>query len=146
MQTKATDHQWIAVLDSRAGRLFELSRTPQQRLHLELRDQIKELWEEKQHGRPSLLAGTGRTAAPFAHEDEERLRRFAKETAAWLGRELQRHGLDQVTVFCGKALLGSLRNECPAALAPRLDLRGEDIAGLNLKELAEHPAVKAVLP
>ena len=145
MQTRITDHQWIAVLDSRAGRLLELSRTPHGRLHLELRDQIRETWEEKQHGRPSLLAGTGRTAAPFAHEDEERLRRFAQEAAAWLGRETQRRGLGQVVVFCGKALLGALRSECPAAVARRLELRGEDFAGLDLVQLAEHPTVKAVL-
>ncbi len=146
MQTSVTDHAWIAVLDSRAGRLFELSRTPHQRLHLELRDQIAETWEEKQHGRPSLLAGTGRTAAPFAHEDEERLRRFAQESAVWLGHVVEHRKLGLLAVFCGKHLLGALRSECPASLASRLQLHGEDLAGLDSQELAAHHAVVAVLP
>jgi len=136
---------WIAVLDGRRGRLFELHRLPTGRIHLDGRGELAEAWDEKQHHRPSMLAGKGRSMAAFPHEGEERIRRFGKQAAAWLDEQVQARALARLSVFCAPPLLGPLRKALPPRLLPRLELRPEDLAGLGAGELAAHPAVSGTL-
>ena len=135
----------VVLLDSRKGRMFTLSRTPQGSLHLELKAEVEESWEEKEHHRPSMLAARGQGMAAFPHEDEERLRRFAREASRWLEQQLGREGDERALVFCSKAMLGQLRQEAPPNLLARLDLRPEDLMNLSQPALLAHPSLADVL-
>ena len=135
----------VVLLDSRKGRLFTLSRTPRGSLHLELRDEVQESWEEKEHHRPSMLAARGQGMAAFPRENEERLRRFAREAAAWLVRKLGREAGERALVFCSKPMLGQLRRIASPALLRRLELRAEDLLSLSRPQLVAHPALAHVL-
>jgi protein required for attachment to host cells len=139
-ETKATT-TWIAVLDSRKGRLFEMRRLPTGRLHLDSRGELAEAWDEKLHHRPYMLSSKGRSVAAFQHEDEERVRRFGKQAAQWLDEQVRGHALSRLTVFCAPSLIGPLRKALTAQLSERLDLRQEDLAWFTPGELAEHPSV-----
>lgn len=136
---------WLAILDSRKGRIFAVRRLPTGRLQLDSRGELEEAWVEKQHHRPYMLSAKGRSVAAFQHEDEERVRRFGKQAAGWLDEQLHRHALSRLTVFCANSLLGPLRKSLPPHLLERLDLRQHDLAGLRPGELAEHPAVVGAL-
>ncbi len=139
------DTAWIALFDSRRGRLLEASRTPQGRRHLEERADLAETWEEKQHFRPSMLAGKGRSHASFRHEAEERIHRFARQASGWLAGEVKQRGIEALPVFCSKALLGPMREAVPPGLGQRVVFHAQDLVWLTLAELVEHPAVQEAL-
>jgi hypothetical protein len=149
MKTTAREAH-LVLLDSRKGRLFKASRTPLGNLHLQLQDELVESWEEKEHHRPSMLAARGQGMASFPHEEEERLRRFAREASAWLERHLGREaagreGAERALVLCSKPILGQLRREAPEALLARLELKAEDLMSLSAPQLVAHPALAGVL-
>jgi protein required for attachment to host cells len=136
---------WFAVLDSRLGHLVEMRRLPSGSLHLEVRADLKEDWEEKQHHRPYMLAGDGRSYASAGHEDEERLRRFGKQAAHWLAERMAAAHIDHVTVFTSARMLGALRPALPEALRDRVTTREDNLALLRTAELAAHPAIVALM-
>lgn len=135
---------WIAVLDSRKGRLFEARRLAHGRLHFDERASLHEQWDEKQHHRPDMLSAQGRSVAAFQHENEERIRRFGSQVAAWLEGEARARALPGMIVFCGHSLFGPLRKALPPQLLERIELHAEDLARLTPGELALHSAVVAV--
>jgi protein required for attachment to host cells len=128
---------WFIVLDSRQGHLVEARQLPSGRLHLEVRADLREEWEEKLHERPAAMAR--------GHEDEERLRRFGKQAAKWLSEQMAGSFIDHVTVFTSARMLGALRPALPAALHDRVDTRHDDLAMLRTAELAAHPAILALM-
>jgi protein required for attachment to host cells len=136
---------WFAVVDRRRGRLFEARRLPTGRLHVDERGQVLELWDEKQHHRPYMLSAHGRSVASFAHEDEERLRRFGRQLARWLVDAVREQAPSRLTVYCAPPLVGALRRSLPPRMLARLELRPEDLAGLTPGEMAAHPAVMEAL-
>jgi protein required for attachment to host cells len=146
MDKAQTPSCWLAVMNAHGGRLFEGLRLSTGRLHLEERARLVETWEEKQHHRPYMLSVHGRGSASFAHEDEERTRRFGKEAARWLGAQMRQHTLPALTVFCANSLLGSLRKALGPDGLRHLDLRQEDLAWCTPAELVDHPAVEQALP
>ena len=71
---------WLLTIDRRHARLLACERTRQGRLHIDELAAIEEEWDELQHGRPSPRAGKdGHSYADVGREEEERLRRFARE-------------------------------------------------------------------
>jgi protein required for attachment to host cells len=122
-----------------------MRRLPSGSLHLDVRANLKEEWDEKQHHRPYMLAGSGRSYASTGHEDEERLRRFGKQVAHWLGKQLADAHIEHVTVFTSARMLGALRPALPEALRRRVEIRDDDLALLRTAELAAHPAIVALM-
>ena len=137
---------WFAVVNSRAGRLFEASKLPATgRTHLEERGGLAEDWEEKQHHRPYMLGAKGRPFASARHEDEERARRFARQAARWIVDQASGHGLDNLTVFCSASLIGPLRKALAKGPTQNVDVVQEDLAWFTPSELAAHPSVAEIL-
>ncbi len=133
---------WFATADRRRARLLACRSTLHKRLHVEEASGLEEKWEEREHGRPSALAGmNGHTYASFHHEEEERIHRFAKEIAHWLEREVQQRDLARIDLFAAPRLLGELRGLLPSALAGRLVEHEGDLNHVSLGELAKHPAI-----
>lgn len=133
------------VVDARRARRLRLSRTPRGSLHVDELDRLDEAWDEKQHGRPSMLAARGRSYAGIRHEREERRQRFAREVARWLQRQVPADD-GAVTVFCAQPLLGALRKCAAGALLRRVRLREGDLGWLNRRDLSRHEAIEALLP
>ena len=136
MTDTTTRSEWFVALDSRQGHLVEARRLPSGHLHLEVRAELREEWEEKLHERPTISRG---------HEDEERLRRFGKQAAKWLSEQMAGAFIDHVTVFTSARMLGALRPALPASLHDRVDTRHDDLAQLRPAELAAHPAIVALM-
>jgi protein required for attachment to host cells len=137
--------RWIVVVDTRRARLLEVSRTAHGRVHVEERAALEEQWDEREHHRPSMLASKGRSFAQPAHELEERRRRFAREVARWVAKQLDEHRVEAAPLLCAASLLGELRTACPAALLARLEVRQCDVARLTPAQLADHPAIAEAL-
>jgi hypothetical protein len=133
------------VVDARRARRLRFSRTPRGSLHVDELDRLGEAWDEKQHGRPSMLAARGRSYAGIRHEREERRQRFARDVALWLQRQVPA-GDGAVTVFCAQPLLGALRKGATQALLRRVRLREGDLGWLNRRELSRQKAIDALLP
>jgi len=134
---------WMLAVDERGGHLFRVDRTKAGSIHIEFGDDIREEWEEREHGRPSPRVGKGsHSHASEGHEIETRRARFAKETAAWLDQQLDRLGIaDSITVLAPPQFLGALRKAWPPHLAPRVDEHGSDLAHLSAADLARHPTI-----
>ncbi len=134
---------WILVADAKRARLLRGGLTPQARPHLEEAAALETSWVERDHGRPTMLAG-GRGPRPVAslgHENEEGLRHFARELAGWLERQLAAHRVDDCAVFAPARFLGALRKEVPARLHHLLSEHAGELTHLTPGELARHPAV-----
>ena len=108
---------WIFIVDNGRGRLLKGAPAPRGRFHLELDDSIENTWEEHERGRPSPLTGKdGRSYASVGHEDEEMMRRFARDVAGWLDEKTRRLDIDRLALFAPPRFLGALRQ----AWSPRL--------------------------
>jgi protein required for attachment to host cells len=135
---------WILVADSKRARLLRGGLTPQSRPHLEEVASLESTWVDHDRGRPSILAGTGKNPRPMAsrgHEDEEEIRHFARELAAWLERQLAAHQIAGCVVFAEVRFLGALRKEIPSRLEGILTEHAGDLTHLSAGELARHPAI-----
>lgn len=137
---------WLAVVDARHARLFQGSRTPAGRLHLEEAARAEEQWTEKEHHRPMALTPhpDGHSYAGTGHVEEERAKRFAKVVAQWAGEQTRQRRLEKLHLFAPRHFLGVLRAELPATLHRVVQDEAHDLGRLTAGELAEHPAVKAI--
>jgi hypothetical protein len=126
---------WVALVDTRCGRLLRRGATAAGRPRLDELDRLDEAWVEREHGRPSMLAGKGRSFASHAHEDEERRRRFAREIARWLQAALDRPDVDVLDVHCARPMLGELRKALRVRHAGRLRLAAGDLSDLTPAQL-----------
>lgn len=145
---KATPVRWVLAVDRTRARLLQCTCTSHGRLHLEERAELLEHWEEHQHGRPSPRSGReGHHSASLGHEDDERLRRFAKEVAGWTGSQIATHGIDQLELFTPTRFLGELRKAAGKVVRAVVVEHDADIAHLSLprmtKELERHPKFSA---
>ena len=147
---------WIVTADHRRAAIYELTKTSVGTWHADERRAIESTHEdEHEHHRPSLLARGPRPnesgrAASWGHEIEEEQRRFARETASWLSGAIAQLSVGHVHVFAAPGSLGLLREEIArltdhAHLAPHLTLHEGELAGLDVGELAKHPAIREAL-
>lgn len=147
------DIHHIVTADSRVARLYAARPTPGGSVQLRQIDSIRnEHEEEHERRRPDMLEGPGRRNAPaglgpgvphFAspretEEEEEEMRRFAREVAQWLGRVRRQAGGGGVTIFAASRFLGMLRKE----LGPDADLREAELAQMPEHELQDHRAIR----
>jgi protein required for attachment to host cells len=134
---------WILVADAKRARLLRGALTPQARVHLEEAATLETSWIEHDRGRPAILAGGKgpRPVASIGHEDEEGLRHFARELAAWLERQLAAHHVEDCVVFAPARFLGALRKQVPPRLHASLSEHAGELTHLTPGELARHPAV-----
>lgn len=116
------------------------------RTHIDHIDQLESSWEGHERGRPSPLKGKSHhTHASPGHEPEEQRRRFAHELSDWLGKQVARREIDQLTVFAPPRFLSDLRRTCPAQLAERLSEQPVDLINLPNPELHRHPAIRQLI-
>jgi len=136
------DSIWVGILDQRKGRILRIRPVPEGRYHCEEHGSIETSWEEHEHGRPSPRTGKGgNTYASQGHEQEEMMRRFAREVAEWLSQSVQHLNIDVLNVFSPARFLGELRQTCTARLARRVELREADLGYLNDGDLVRHRAI-----
>jgi protein required for attachment to host cells len=133
---------WILVADSKRARLLRGERTPQSRPHLEEAASLESSWVDHDRGRPNVLASKSpRPLASRGHEEEEEIRHFARELAAWLERQLAAHQIAECTVFAPARFLGALRKEIPSRVHGSLTEHSGELTHLSAGELARHPAI-----
>ena len=139
--------RWMLAVDERRGNLFRIDRTEAGTIRVELRDDIHEEWEEREHGRPSPRFGKGSNChASDGHETETRRTRFAKETAVWLDQQIEQLGIvSGIAVLAPPRFLGALRKAWPPRLALRVDEHRSDLAHLTPADLARHPAIEELM-
>lgn len=136
---------WFLTADRRQARLLEGVITAHNRLHLDLRAQVKEQWNDLQHSRPSPRSGKGgHTYASQGHENEERTHRFAKQVATWLEAEIGKRLITRVHAFLAPRFLGQIRGVLPDQLHDSLIGHSLNLAHLKPGELALHGAVVAI--
>lgn len=111
-----------------------------ERCHVEERSSVHYEWEGHEHGRPSLSSKLGHTYAS-GHEEEEDLRRFARQVTQWLEQQIKEHSIDRMVVFAPPRFLGVLRKTCSSHLASCIEQRSEDLAHLRTSDLSVHPVI-----
>jgi protein required for attachment to host cells len=137
---------WIFIVDNGRGRLLKGAPAPRGRFHLELDDSIENKWEEHQRGRPSPLTGKdGRSYASVGHEDEEMMRRFARDVAGWLEEKTRRLDIDRLALFAPPRFLGALRQAWSPRLALCVDEFEGDLGYMGPGDLVRHRAIARLL-
>ena len=137
---------WIFIVDNGRGRLLKGAPAPRGRFHLELDDSIENTWEEHERGRPS--PGTGkerRSYASVGHEDEEMMRRVARDVAGWLDEKTRRLDIDRLALFAPPRFLGALRQAWSPRLAIRVDEFEGDLGYMGPGDLVHHRAIARLL-
>jgi len=133
---------WMLTADRKSARLLLGSETSQGRFQLREQRRIDEHWDPLQHGRPSSRSGKqGHSYASEGHEDDERIHRFAKQTAAWLEEQLALPSASRLHVFAAPRFLGELRKVLSSSTQGRLIEHRLDLAHLSDSELAKHTRV-----
>ena len=142
MTESQSPYTWIALADSRRGKLLRCSLTPNGRRHIESIENIESQWPGHQHGRPSPRLGkNGHSYASQGHEAEEDLQRFAKQLLRWVAKQMQAHSIDRLTVYAPPRCLGALRQVRPQPMRIRLDLQEGDLLNLPDEVLADHKLI-----
>ncbi len=137
---------WIFIVDSGRGRLLKGAPAPRGRFHLELDDSIENTWQEHQRGRPSRRAGReGHSYASWGHEDEEMLKRFARNVADWLDDKVRRLNIDRVALFAPPRFLGALRQAGSPRLAIRVEEHEGDLGYMAPGDLVRHRSIAQLL-
>jgi 16S rRNA (guanine(527)-N(7))-methyltransferase RsmG len=137
---------WIFVVDNGRGRLLKGAPAPRGRFHLELDDSIENTGAEHEHGRPSPLTGReGHSYASRGHEDEERMKRFARAVASWLEEKTRRLDIDRLALFAPPRFLGALRQAWSPRLAVRVDEHEGDLGYMAPGDLARHRSISRLL-
>jgi protein required for attachment to host cells len=143
---------WLVTADRHRATLYSCGGTERGSLHIEpVRTIENEFDGMHEHHRPDLL-GRGPTAnaaqhhSSHGHDDEEMLRRFAKQVAEWVAKEHGDAGKSgRYCVFAAPRMLGLLRNEFSRILDDHAELVEGELTQLRPNELAEHPAVKKAM-
>jgi protein required for attachment to host cells len=137
---------WIFIVDNGQGRLLKGAPAPRGRFRLELEDSIANKWEAHQRGRPSPLAGrTGHSYASVGHEDEEMMKRFARDVAGWLDEKTSRLDIDRLALFAPPRFLGALRQAWSPRLAIRVEEHEGDLGYMAPGDLVRHRAISRLL-
>ncbi len=137
---------WIFIVDNGRGRLLKGAPAPRGRFHLELNDSIQNTWEEHQRGRPSPLTGRGgHSYASVGHEDEEMMKRFARDVAGWLDEKTRRLNIDRLALFAPPRFLGALRQAWSPRLAVRVDEYEGDLGYMGAGDLVRHRTIAQLL-
>jgi protein required for attachment to host cells len=137
---------WIAVVDQRKGRILHICELDAGGFRCAEKGFIENRWEEHQHGRPSPRSGrTGHTYASRGHEDEEMMRRFAKEVSEWIDRVLQELRIEHLEVFAPTRFLGALRQHRASRPTKRAALNEADLGSMSDGEVVRHRAVAQLL-
>jgi len=136
----------LIVADNHRARLLTERRDPSGHPRVSLLASLREQWEPRLHDNPpSRSDAAGHTFENRGHMDGERIHRFAKELASWLGRELRGHELDRLCLFAPAHLLGALRSETSKTLQLRWSEHESDLGGLTEGELAKRPEIASLL-
>lgn len=137
---------WFVLADAKKARLMRCDQTPLSRAHIETKEQMAYQWEGHEHGRPTPLAGkSANTYAAVKHDQEEQLRRFAKQVAAWLDDQRQAHQIERLEVFAPPRFMAALRRAMEGPLAEAVREHDADLINLPLGQLHEHPAVRQLI-
>ena len=143
---KETDSTWICIVDNGRGRLLRATDAPPGRHHLEVDDSIENGWEEHQHGRPSPRAGKdGNSYASQGHEDEEKMKRFAREVVGWLEDKTTAQCIERLNLFAPPRFLGALRHAYSPGLAKVITEHEGDLGYMPPGELVQHHAISKLL-
>jgi protein required for attachment to host cells len=147
---KGTNGQlWVVVVDGERARLLRGSKA-NGRPHLDLVGTIEnDHLEDKQYGRPTMLrggAGTSPTLLAPGHQQEERMKRFARDVAAWLHKTRAEHAVATFEVIAPKRLMGALRPEWPKDLEPHVSEHQVELNWMEVGELVKHPVVAGLFP
>lgn len=143
---KPNHSQWIVVADAHRGRLIRVRLGPEGRWNAEEVEGIREVWEEKEHHRPSPL-GPNKANHSYTsphHEAEERLRRFARMLTDWVRKSMEKYGIAELIVCAPPRLMGAVREMWPHALRAHMHEIELELAGLPLPRLPEHPAIRPI--
>ena len=141
-----TRETWIFVVDNGKGKLFRAAPVPRGRFHLEEDGTIANSWEEHEHGRPSPRVGKeGNSYASRGHEDEEKLKRFARKVAGWLEVKTKERKIDHVALFAPPRFLGALRQACSPKLTAMVSEHEGDLGYMTPGELVNHRTVARLL-
>lgn len=157
-QRKALDmtanaNRWIVTLGSRRGRLIK-AQPVTGRWHTEQVNEIRNQWEDyHEHGRPEGLSkGRGMLAksegyafAAGSHDKEEMKRRFARDVAQWLMRQIRRYGIESIDLFAPPSFLGNLREELPRRLNGLIREHQGQLNSISVTELPAHAAISPIL-
>jgi protein required for attachment to host cells len=141
-----TRKRWVAVADERVGRLLRVERTERGGARVAAVNDIRNAWEEHEHGRPSPRAGrNGHTYASEGHEAETMRDRFAKDLATWLEREAALRSIDEVALFAPPRLLGALRGAWSMGFSDRVRAQRGELAHLPESEIARHRSITRLI-
>ena len=122
------------------------SSVPGGRFHLEEDDTIENVLEAHEHGRPSPRSGKeGHSYASQGHEDEERMKRFARAVAAWLEEKAVRLKIDELALFAPPRFLGALRQAWSPQLATLVTEHEGDLGYMGAGDLARHRSIAKIL-
>ena len=137
---------WIFIVDSGKGRLLKGAPVPGGRFHLEQNDSIENTWEQHQRGRPSSRTGReGHSYASYGHEDEEMMKRFARDVAEWLEKKTSSLGIDRLALFAPPRFLGALRQAWSPRLALRVTEYEGDLGYMGPGDLVHHRSIAELL-
>ena len=145
IRNEAAGPQHLVVADARRARLCRTEPTGTGRQRMVEIEILEEEWEEREHGRPIMTAADGRSFASHTHEDEERLRRFARAIREWLHSLEERLGDERVAVLAPPNLLGALRRDLPERMQRHFELHEGDFGPLAARELVTHPTIRSLL-
>ncbi|HLQ38502.1 MAG TPA: host attachment protein [Planctomycetota bacterium] len=135
---------WFLVADSEHARLLHGTFTSRGSHHVDELSRIATTYQASEHQRPTRMSRPGRAGGP-GHEHEEKVAHFARDVAAWLGKEIDARKVTECTVFAPSHFLGALRKEVPKALAAKLHEQEGEIVKLTPAELAAHPRIAGLL-
>jgi protein required for attachment to host cells len=149
MMTKASE-RLLATVDERQARLFRCTPTMRGTWRLEETHSLRSPWEEDHERRRPAILGRGPETMPpheaaFGHEEEEERRRFARDVADWLRKHAPPSGADPLLVFAAPRFLGLMREGAAELDRVAIRLMESELSRLHPHELAEHPAVVALL-
>jgi hypothetical protein len=134
---------WIVAADARRAVLFACARRPQGRTQVQELRRTETTWENMhEHARPTALgSGTPPHFAGPNHDREEEIRRFARDTAAWVRDAARELSIPTLRLYAPPRVLSELRALLRGA--PGIDLYEGELTHLRPAELADHPIVRA---
>jgi|GEM_PF-3075417 len=137
---------WMVLSDSSHARLIRCSRTTAGHVHFDVVDKLELPSSEREHGRPCSLAGmTSHAFAAEHHTAEEDIRRFSKQLAQWIDKQIKTREIDFLTIFTPARALEALRTRIHHAHRGMIELRTENLFHLSDDALLRHEAIQKLI-
>jgi protein required for attachment to host cells len=136
---------WILVVDSEQARLLHATATEHGRVHIDEMSKLATTFLPGEHQRPTQMGQPGGHGASIDHEPARKQAHFARQITAWIAPELTARSITCCNLFAPSHMLGALRSELPAPVARKLREHTRELTKLSPGELAQHPAIAALL-